>query len=105
MADEEQFEGVVINGTRYSFKDLTFREQREIRRVFREELAGSPDASLDNPENAMDFMPAMVYVLMRRDNPDFTLDEALDMKLSDLEVDAGDPPADPATNAGSGRRG
>lgn len=81
MAEEE----IVVNGTVVDLDDFTFREQRELKRVIREEILGEPDADVDEDSLAMaEFMPAAVYVYMRRDNPEFTLDQALDLKYKDI---------------------
>lgn len=101
-------DGFVIDGVTYSPDDLTFREQREMRKLIREELAENPDADIDDMALA-DVVPAFVYVVKKRDNPDLTLDDVLDMKLSDFIPDADGEAAETPTGAAkkpaaSGRR-
>jgi hypothetical protein len=75
-------DGFMINGVMYGPDDLTFREQREMRKVIRE-LAEDPQADLENM-SLTDVVPAFVFMVLKRDNPDLELDEVLDMKLTDF---------------------
>lgn len=78
----EQDDGFLINGQLHSVEDLTFREQRELRKLVRE-LAEDPEANLDDMA-VMDVVPAFVYVVMKRDDPKLKIDDVLDMKLTDF---------------------
>lgn len=75
-------DGLVINGKLHRVEELTFREQRELRKLVRE-LAEDAEADLDAMP-LMDVMPAFVYVVMKRDNPDLSMDDVLDMRLTDF---------------------
>lgn len=79
MEDNRQ---IIIDGKPYTADDLTFREQRELRTQVRA-LLGDPAADLDDAA-VMDFIPAIVYVVKRRDDPEFTMDQALDMEFGDV---------------------
>ncbi len=85
MADRPPEEEVVVDGTVVDLDDFTFREQRELKRVIRDDILQDSDLEIDLDNLSMaDFMPAAVYVFMKRDKPDFTLDEALDLKFRDI---------------------
>lgn len=93
-----------INGKVYDPSDMTFREQREMRRIVKEELM--PDeVEIDFEALTLsDLIPAMAVVLVRRDNPEYTLDEALDLKLKDVYVTEDDKAEAPPTSRGSSRK-
>lgn len=76
----ETTEGIYIDGAVYTNDDLTYREQRQVR-VFIQELA--PDGDVDEAGEA-DVVPAFVCVVKRRAEPAFTLEQALDLKPTDL---------------------
>jgi hypothetical protein len=84
MAEEGD---LLINGKVYDPNTMTFRENREARRITREEVYdGDPP-----PEAEMsmsDTLPAIAVVLVRRDDPSFTLDQALDLVPSEVLVSA-----------------
>lgn len=84
---------IYIEGEGYSPDDLTFREQREMRKVFRE-FVENPEADLSEAD-MMDLLPVLAYMIRRRDNPGYTLDQALDTPAVDL-VTPPDPPTRPA---------
>jgi len=71
-----------IEGRGYSPDDLTFREQREMRTLYRE-LMGDPAADIAEAAN-MDFIPILAFIVRRRDDAAYTLEQALDMKIADL---------------------
>jgi hypothetical protein len=73
---------IYIDGKHYSPEDLTFREQREMRKVYRE-IMEDPAADIDDAA-FMDLLPAMTVVLKRRDDPEYTVEQALDIKAKDL---------------------
>lgn len=79
-----------INGKVYDSEDMTFREEREVRQIVREHLL--PKDMTEDDLTIGDILPAVVYVLHRRDNPDFTLDEALDLKPRDVAVEEAEEP-------------
>lgn len=77
--------------------DLTFREQLELRKKVRE-LVGEDDAD-DPPLTAV--IPVAYFLIKRRDDDSFTLDQALDMKWGDVR---GRPTKARKTRARSGAR-
>ncbi len=94
-----------INGKVYDPSDMTFREQREMRRIVRDELF--PDeVDLDFEALTLaDLLPALAVVLRKRDDPEFTLDQALDLKMKDIYVTGDDAEAEiPPTSAGSRKK-
>lgn len=85
MADVEA-DGIFINGEPYSMRDLSYREQRQVR----DEVAKiAPEGDIGQATE-LDIIPAFVYVVRKRAEPEFTIDMALDVKPADLE-----PPAEP----------
>lgn len=76
-----------IGGTVYDPNTMTFREQREAKRIIRDELFDGAMPDADELVTA-DTMPALALVLVRRDNPDYTLDEALDLVQHEVLVTA-----------------
>ena len=81
---------IYVDGQPYSADDLTFREQREMRRLYRE-LVEDPKAELSDAAG-MDYFPLLAFLLRHRDDPDYTLKQALDLKAKDLLT----PPTKPA---------
>lgn len=67
---------------------LTLRELHEIRK-----LAGAPLEELMAGEDQALGLAAIVCVVARRTDPAFTLDQAWDMRLHDLEMVTADPEA------------
>lgn len=78
MAEEGD---LLINGKVYNPDTLTFREQREMKRILREDMF---DGDLPEDIGMADTTPAMVLVLVHRDNPKYTLDEALDLVPAEI---------------------
>jgi hypothetical protein len=79
-AEVEPDEGFVlrINGREYDATDLTLNEVETI-----EDLCGG--VSLDNLDlGRAKTLKAIVFVLLRRDEPDMTLEDAGNVKLSGL---------------------
>lgn len=94
-----------INGVVYDPSDMTFREQREMRRIVREELMPDEDDIDFEGLTLSDLIPAMAVVLVRRDNPQYTLDEALDLKLKEVYVTEDDAAVKaPPTRRGSAKK-
>lgn len=83
QADDGPELDLVIDGQKYTAEDLTFREQREMRRVLKTELMDDPSADVSEA-NVSDFYLAMIYVIKRRENDALSLDDVLDMKLADV---------------------
>jgi len=98
MADEGL--ELVLDGEVIDTDDLTFREHREMRRILREDILEDPTADVDVETLPLsDFLPALVLVIKRRTDSGYTLDQAMDLKLSDVVRDPvanGGPPTKPA---------
>jgi hypothetical protein len=93
-----------IGGKVYDPSDMTFREQREMRRIVRDELLPGEDVDFESL-TLSDLIPAMAVVLVRRDKPEYTLDEALDLKLKEVYVTEDDAKlAAPPTSRGSSKK-
>lgn len=80
MTDDVTDGGLYIDGDFHSLATLSFREQREMRDQIKH-LA--PDGDVD-AAGEMDILPALIYVVKRRTDPAFTIEQALDAKLADL---------------------
>lgn len=76
-----------IAGKVYDANTMTFREQRAVKAIIRDELFDG-EMPGDDDLGIADTMPALALVLVRRDKPDYTLDEALDLVLMDVLVTA-----------------
>jgi hypothetical protein len=74
--------GIWVDGKCYTDDDLTFREQRTIRSLLRELMEDPLFDPLDAAQ--ADLMPAYVCVIKRRTDPGYTVEQALDIKPSDL---------------------
>lgn len=80
----ETIEVLVIDGEEYDLgqDDLTFGEQRKLRTLVRQ-LA--EDAELNPIEATLaDFLPALVTIIKQRTNPEYTVDDALELKYEDV---------------------
>lgn len=82
---------LAIDGDAHTMDDLTFRERKEVRRLARE-LDGNPAAELDDIM-VDDLLVAMVTVIKRRASPEYTTDEAMDIRPADIVP--GEDPTDP----------
>lgn len=79
---------IVVDGDPVDLDDLNFREQRELRKVIRDELIGDAEAHVDLDDLPLvDFLPAVVYVFKRRTDENYTLEQALELKTSDVLKD------------------
>lgn len=74
-----------IGGVEYDPQDLTLREERDVRKLIRD-LVEDPDVDFESLPLG-DVLPALCFVLRRRDDPDFTIEDALDLKQRDVLVD------------------
>ncbi len=70
-----------VDGQPYTLDDLTFAELREHRRLVRE-LADDPTLEVAQAPT-IDFYPPLIFLVKRRSDPAFTLDEAQSGKLDD----------------------
>lgn len=92
MADTPEVGGLYIDGQLVTMESLSFREQRQVRELVREI---APNGDLDEAQE-MDIVPAIVCVVHRRTNPDYSLDEALDVTEEQL--------APPSNGKGTSKR-
>ncbi len=94
-----------VEGQTFNTDDLTYGEQREIKRICRLEIWNEEiDGPFENL-NTVDIMPAVITVFMRRDNPEYGLEQALKLKPEDVfPEDEGAPPTKPAAKRSSARR-
>jgi hypothetical protein len=85
MADKDE-ELLHVNGQTFDMDDLTYGERREIRRLIRNELWDeSVDGEFDWDEVTPDDIVAVtVLVMMRREDPQFTLEQALACKPNEV---------------------
>lgn len=84
---QEKPKGLYINGSPLDEDDLTFREKREMRRVILTDLMGDPQGDITNAYTD-DFLLAMLYIILKRDKPDMTLEDAMDLRLADFRKPA-----------------
>lgn len=57
-----------------------------------EDICGKPFEELDFENPSAKLMKAVIYVNGRRDNPDFTLEDARQVRLGDVTLKESDPP-------------
>ncbi|MDQ3934167.1 MAG: hypothetical protein M3340_06000 [Actinomycetota bacterium] len=95
MPDETlslQTTGVPVDGAFYDYSDLTGAEQLELRRVLRE-MTGHGEASLADfflggAADDFDAIAGITYVVRRRENPNYKLEQALERTTSDVAAEA-----------------
>lgn len=80
---------ITVDGEKFTMDDLTFRERKAVRSIARE-LDGDPDVAMDDVMFD-DLVLAFATVCKRRANPEFSLDDALDLKFTDLSAGAAKP--------------
>src|SRR4051812_10925945 len=73
---------IVVDGEVVDFEQRSWGEQLEVRKVARG-IAGGPDASVGELAMA-EFVPALVVVVKRRTEPEYSLEQALALKPSDV---------------------
>jgi hypothetical protein len=104
--DQPNEQVLIIDGDEYDLgqNDLTFREQRDLRKLVRE-LTEDPELD-PGDASLMDFLPALVTVIKRRVDPNFDVNTALDLKWEEvLRERPADPTPPPAAGRTSGQRG
>lgn len=79
---------IAVDGETIKVSDLTFGEQIKLRKYIRDL---SPDGDDDEASTA-EMIPALVAVVKQRTDANFTLEQALELKGSDVAV----PPTKPA---------
>jgi hypothetical protein len=78
-------EEIVVDGETIDLDDFSFREQRELKRVLKDDILEEPDADVDIDDLALsEFLPAAIFVWKRRTDPNYTVDAALDLKYRDV---------------------
>lgn len=93
----EAADTLLIDGHEFNTDDLTYEEMREVKRVIRNELW---DEDLDGPfawdrTSEFEWVPATILIVKRREDPDFTLTQALGYKPAVVLPEAPDPPTPP----------
>lgn len=103
---------ITIDGQTFDTEDLTYGEQRAIRRLIRNEIwKEDQDGPFDWDEvGEFEILPATITILMRRDNPNFTVEQAMARNAMDLIGNADEvpptasqsasDPTDPSAEAG-----
>lgn len=90
---------IYIDGVPYTIDDLSYREHREMRSIVQGLVPSDGDISADPADAAeADFIPAVITVIKRRTDPDFSVDQALEFRPKDLE-----PPVPPTKTAAKKR--
>lgn len=88
-----------VHGKEYDPNDLTFREEREVRTLVKQLNDGADVDFEDVPFG--DILPALCYVLRRRDDPEFSMEQALDLKYREVVVGAEEGKTPRPTRPGS----
>lgn len=97
MADGPEELRIHVEGETYELNDLSFKERKEVRRLARV-AADDPDAELEDLE--MDYLiVAFITVCKNRTDPAFDIEDAMEMKLTDVAVPVPADPPEPATKA------
>ncbi len=94
-----------IGGQIFDPEDLTYGEKREVRRIIRDELWDSGDGALDwDAVTENEVLPATITVFMRRGDPEYTVQQALDLKPRDIYIAADGPPTPGSSVPASARK-
>lgn len=98
MPPKKDPEPELIYVEEYSFdlEDLTYGERREIKRIAKTEIFDEAVDESWTDMNEDDIMPAIITVLMRRHDPKYTLQQALELRPEQITTP-------PPTNGGSPR--
>ena len=100
---EEKADLLHVDGQTFDPEDLSYGEKREVRRIIRVELWDDAMGEFDWEEvGENDVLPATIAVFMRRTDPDYTLEAALDLKPRDVYAEAEVPPT--SSRAASARK-
>lgn len=86
--DPVELPGIPVDGEFYNADDLTGKEQRDLRQALRE-LTGNETATLSaflelGMVDDFDYVCGMTYVIKKRTNDKYTLDDALELKPADV---------------------
>lgn len=75
---------IAVDGRFWTIEDLTFRERRELRSLIRDALE-NPHAEIRDVVDDADIVPQLVFLIKRRADPEYTLEQALDLSEAELE--------------------
>lgn len=90
-------ERLVIDETKMTLGDLkTFKEIAGVK--LQQAFAAGPDGKIDPEPEAL---IALTYIVKRRENPNFTLEQAEAIQIDELVIGEADPPTDAASTDGS----
>ena len=99
MADDD-VQLLHVNGETFDPDDLTYGEMREVRTIVRS-IWDTDEGDFDWEEvSANDVMLATVVVFVRRSQPEYSIDEAMNLKPRDVYKEDEPPP----TKRGSARK-
>jgi hypothetical protein len=80
-------EVLIVDGVEIDMDDFSFKEQREVRRLLHEHVALEWDRDKPWDEQLFhDIFPAVIAVYKQRDDPAYTVDQALELKPRDVIV-------------------
>lgn len=91
--EQAELDAVPVDGELYKADDLTGGEQRELRNTLRH-LTGVEDGTLVQfldlgyGVDDFDIVSAMTYVVKRRTDPEYTLEQALQLKPAEVAEEA-----------------
>lgn len=93
IGDLEDFEDVVGMSMDKAFKPVPLLDENG-ERVFEKDAKGvlRPQTTVELSTKAL---KALIWIVKRQDNPDFTLEDARKIKVSELELQGDDSPEDP----------
>lgn len=97
---EQQPFSVPIDGKRYTLDDITYAERIELRDCVRS-TTGNEKAEIVDVYDDMDIVPPFIWLIRRRDNPQYTLEQAQQITPAELfeEERKLDPPKGRARKA------
>jgi hypothetical protein len=75
-------DGIWLDGEQITDDDLSFGEQEELQKLLRE-ITGDDSITIEGSQ-MFQFLPALVTVLKRRENENYSIDDAKKLKASDL---------------------
>src|SRR4051794_12504604 len=90
--DRREVSGIPVDGALYMVRDLTASEQRELREILRV-FTGQEKASLSyfidfGVADECDIVPAVTYLVRKRTNPNYKLEDTDGIDLNDVEQEA-----------------
>jgi hypothetical protein len=90
--EAQEVSGIPVDGELYMVRDLSASEQRELRKILRE-FTGQEQASLEylvdfGYADECDLVPAVTYLVRKRTDPNYTLEQTDDLDLKEVEQEA-----------------